>query len=79
LAQGLPLEEVLSRMGMVVEGVRTTRVAHELAKAYNVQMPISEQLYAVLFEQKPPKAAVEDLMGRGRTHESEEVSKAWHS
>jgi glycerol-3-phosphate dehydrogenase (NAD(P)+) len=69
LAKGLPLEEVLKQMGMVVEGVRTTRAAYAMAAQYNVQMPITEQLYLVLFENKPPKAAVEDLMGRGRTHE----------
>jgi len=78
LAQGLPLDEVLRRMGMVVEGVRTTRAAHALAAAYDVQMPITEQLHAVLFEGKAPKVAVEALMGRVRTHESEQVAKDWN-
>ncbi len=79
LAQGISLEEVLSRMGMVVEGVRTTRAARALAAAYDVQMPITEQLYAVLFEAKEPKIAVEALMGRVRTHESEQVAKEWQN
>jgi len=78
LAQGLPLDEVLRRMGMVVEGVRTTRAAHALAADYDVQMPITEQLHAVLFEGKAPKDAVEALMGRVRTHESEQVAKDWN-
>ncbi|PZD93514.1 NAD(P)H-dependent glycerol-3-phosphate dehydrogenase [Paenibacillus sambharensis] len=77
LAKGMALEDVLHQMGMVVEGVRTTQAAHALAKHYDVQMPITEQLHAVLFEGKPPKNAVENLMGRGRTHESEEVAKDW--
>lgn len=69
LADGTPLDEVLDKMGMVVEGVKTTRVAYELAKIYAVEMPITEQLYDVLFNQKPISTAVEVLMGRGRTNE----------
>ncbi|WP_168119171.1 NAD(P)H-dependent glycerol-3-phosphate dehydrogenase [Paenibacillus sp. HB172176] len=71
LADGTPLSEVLERMGMVVEGVRTTKAAYKLAKDANVEMPITEQLYAVLFEGKSPKDAVEHLMGRLKTHEIE--------
>ncbi|MFD1955748.1 NAD(P)H-dependent glycerol-3-phosphate dehydrogenase [Paenibacillus thailandensis] len=73
LADGTPLDEVLSRMGMVVEGVRTTRAAYELAKRYNVEMPITAQLHQVLFEQLEPKTAVTRLMGRLRTHEIEPI------
>jgi glycerol-3-phosphate dehydrogenase (NAD(P)+) len=73
LADGTPLEEVLSRMGMVVEGVRTTRAAFELAMQYDVEMPITTQLYEVLFANKAPRTAVEHLMGRLRTHEIEEI------
>ena len=69
LAQGLSVDEVLARMGMVVEGIRTTSAAHALAARHNVQMPITEQLYAVLFEGKSPRLAVEHLMARGRTQE----------
>lgn len=73
LAQGKPLQEVLDHMGMVVEGIRTTEAAYALARQYDVQMPITDQLYHVLFENKEPKAAVEDLMGRVKRHEIEEV------
>lgn len=69
LADGTPLEEVLSKMGMVVEGVKTTRAAYELSKIYDVEMPITEQLYDVLFNEKPISTAVEVLMGRVRTNE----------
>ncbi|OXM88080.1 NAD(P)H-dependent glycerol-3-phosphate dehydrogenase [Paenibacillus rigui] len=75
LAQGHPLEEVLKQMGMVVEGVKTTQAAYTLSRQYDVTMPIADELYRVLFEGKSPEAAVEDLMGRGRTHEIEEVAK----
>ncbi|MCM3627438.1 NAD(P)H-dependent glycerol-3-phosphate dehydrogenase [Paenibacillus glycanilyticus] len=73
LADGTPLEEVLERMGMVVEGVRTTRAANELAKQYDVQMPITAELYSVLFANNSPKSAVENLMGRLKTHEIEQL------
>ncbi|WP_336771839.1 NAD(P)H-dependent glycerol-3-phosphate dehydrogenase [Paenibacillus sp. MMO-58] len=73
LADGTSLEEVLERMGMVVEGVRTTRAANELAKQYDVQMPITAELYSVLFANNSPKSAVENLMGRLKTHEIEQL------
>jgi glycerol-3-phosphate dehydrogenase (NAD(P)+) len=56
---------VLDEMVMVAEGVRTTRSAHDLAKKYNIEMPITEQVYKVLFEDKSPQEAVMELMGRG--------------
>lgn len=73
LGKGQPLEQVLENMGMVVEGVRTTKAAYCLSQQHGVDMPITKELYRVLFEQKPPKAAVEDLMGRVRTYEMEEA------
>lgn len=73
LADGTPLDEVLERMGMVVEGVRTTRAPNELAKQYDVQMPITAELYSVLFANNSPKSAVENLMGRLKTHEIEQL------
>lgn len=74
LGQGEPLDQVLDKMGMVVEGVKTTKSAYALAREYGVTMPITNELHHVLFEGKTPRAAVEDLMGRGRTHEIEEVA-----
>lgn len=74
LAGGMPLEEVLSSLGMVVEGVRTTKAAVSLAETFGVEMPIAAELRAVLFDGKHPRSAVEALMGRGRTHEIEEVA-----
>jgi len=76
LARGLSLEEVLTQMGMVVEGVRTTKAAHVLAAQHGVEMPITDQLYAVLFQGTSPARAVETLMGRVRTHEIEEIATA---
>lgn len=76
LAQGMPLVEVLERMGMVVEGVRTTKAAKVLAVQHGVEMPITNQLYAVLFDGTLPEDAVGALMGRVRTHEIEEIAGA---
>ncbi|KZZ86431.1 MULTISPECIES: NAD(P)H-dependent glycerol-3-phosphate dehydrogenase [Bacillaceae] len=73
LGKGHDLNEVLNSMGMVVEGVRTTKAAHQLAEKYQVNMPIAEALYNVLFNGHSPKEAVDSLMGRGRTHEMEDL------
>jgi glycerol-3-phosphate dehydrogenase (NAD(P)+) len=73
LGKGKTLEEVLDNMGMVVEGVRTTKAAYQLAKKYDVNMPITTVLYDVLFNGKNAKDAVDVLMARGRTHEMEDL------
>jgi glycerol-3-phosphate dehydrogenase (NAD(P)+) len=75
LAEGRTLDEVLSGLGMVVEGVRTTQAAVRLAAKYSVELPIAAQLHAVLFDGKDPRGAVEDLMGRGKTHEIEDIAR----
>lgn len=77
LGQGTSVEEVLSQMGMVVEGIRTTKAAYQLSIERNVDMPITKALYQVLFENKVPKQAVEELMGRVKTHEIERTSLAF--
>lgn len=70
LGQGLKLEEILEKMGMVVEGVRTTKAAYQLSKKYDVSMPITEQLYEILFNGKTPKEAVDNLMVRDKKREN---------
>jgi glycerol-3-phosphate dehydrogenase (NAD(P)+) len=74
LGKGKRLGEVLSSMGMVVEGVRTTEAAYSLSKRENVDMPITNGLYQVLFRHQDPKQAVEKLMGRVRTDEVDDLS-----
>lgn len=73
LGQGKSLEEVLTNMGMVVEGVRTTKAAYQLAKKYDVDMPITSALYDVLFNGKNAKDAADILMARDRTNEMEDL------
>lgn len=74
LGKGMKLAEVLEQMGMVVEGVRTTKAAYQLAQKYNVAMPISTELYEVLFNDKPVKQAVDALMLRTKKSEMDELS-----
>ena len=64
LATGRPLADVLAGMSQVAEGVFTTEAAYELGRRANVELPITEQMYAVLFEGKSPLAAIADLMRR---------------
>lgn len=64
LATGRRLPEILAGMTQVAEGVATTEAARELGRRANVDLPITEQMYAVLFEGKPPLAAIAELMRR---------------
>ncbi len=64
IGKGRSLKDVLDEMVMVAEGVRTAESAYELAKQKQVEMPITEQIYQVLFKGKSPKKAMIDLMTR---------------
>ena len=64
LGKGYTLSETLSEVKMVVEGVNTAKAAYELSKKYGVSMPITEQAYKILFENKNAKDAVRELMSR---------------
>ncbi|MBN1593464.1 MAG: NAD(P)-dependent glycerol-3-phosphate dehydrogenase [Candidatus Coatesbacteria bacterium] len=64
LAQGRKLKDILSEMKMVAEGVGTCRSALQLSKMCNVEMPITAQMFEVLFENKSPGEAIQDLMNR---------------
>ena len=64
LAQGKSLEEITSGTRMVIEGINATPVVRELAARHQVEMPIIEQLYQVLFQKKQVQQAIADLMKR---------------
>ena len=64
IASGVPWPEAGERISGVVEGVATLAGALELAAAHGVEMPIAEQVRAVVFEQRPPLVAVAELMAR---------------
>lgn len=73
LGEGKTMEEVLEQMGMVVEGIRTTKAAYELANETNIDMPVTKALYSVLFEKIDPYQAAEELMGRVKRNEVESL------
>ncbi|NLM75960.1 MAG: NAD(P)H-dependent glycerol-3-phosphate dehydrogenase [Clostridiaceae bacterium] len=73
IGQGYSVDEALKKVRMVVEGVSATRAAKELAEKYNVSMPIIQEAYSILFENKDCRQAVKDLMTRSRKHETEDV------
>jgi glycerol-3-phosphate dehydrogenase (NAD(P)+) len=64
LGRGEKLSEILGGMNQVAEGVKTARSVHDLARREGVEMPIAEQVYRILYEDKGPKEAVVELMGR---------------
>lgn len=71
LGRGRTLADVLAGMREVAEGVRTTRAIRLLAARRGVEMPITEEVYAVLYEGKPARAAVESLISRPLREEFE--------
>jgi glycerol-3-phosphate dehydrogenase (NAD(P)+) len=64
IAQGEPLDAILRSTHKVAEGVETARSLRELAGRLGIELPITAEVYSVLFEGKPPREAVEALMGR---------------
>lgn len=64
IGKGEKLPEILKSMKMVAEGVETSRAVVKLAEHHEVEMPISEQVHEVLFNDKPPLDAISDLMTR---------------
>lgn len=69
IGSGKKLLDVLGSMDMVAEGVKTTQSVHKLASKYDIDMPISEGVYQVLFNNHDPRAIVSDLMSRDLKHE----------
>jgi len=64
IGEGKTLDQVLSEMKMVAEGVKSAKSVHQLRQKYEVNMPICEAIYQILFEGKNPKKSVTDLMAR---------------
>jgi glycerol-3-phosphate dehydrogenase (NAD(P)+) len=69
LGKGKTAEEAMKEIGQVAEGYYNTREVRELARRYNVSMPICDEIYALLFENKSPKDAAVDLMSRTQKSE----------
>lgn len=71
IGQGKTPDEAMTEVKAVVEGVYSAKAAYNLAKKYNVSMPIVEQVNKVLFEGKEVRSAIMDLMGREKKSEIE--------
>jgi glycerol-3-phosphate dehydrogenase (NAD(P)+) len=76
LGRGRKLPEIIAGMhGMVAEGVFTTTAAVGLAHARKVEMPITEQMHAILHAGKAPRDAIQDLMTRsGKSEMADRIS-----
>lgn len=64
LGQGMKLDAIISEMKAVAEGVKTTESLYNLSEKLRVELPITEQVYKILYEDKDPTQAVKDLMSR---------------
>lgn len=64
LGQGVPLADVIKNMGMVIEGITTNKAAYELAQQRQIEMPITQAIYQVLYQGCDIKQAIANLMQR---------------
>lgn len=77
LAKGRSLADIEASMNMVAEGVNTTKAALKLARRHEVEMPITEQIYQVLFEGKEPRQVINEMLLRGPKREFEGPVEDW--
>lgn len=73
MGQGKSLKETLEEVQMVVEGITATEVAYKVSRELNIDMPITEAIYSVLYKGANPNEAVLELMTRSKKHEMEET------
>lgn len=73
IGKGKSMDEACKEVGQVVEGVKTVKSAYKLSKLKNIEMPITNALYQVLYENYDPKKAVFDLMTRKNKDEIEQI------
>ena len=64
IAEGVPVEEIISGMKMIAEGIKTSISAYNLAKKMGIEMPITTEVYNIIYKGKDPRDAVKDLMTR---------------
>ena len=69
IGQGISLEDTKKEVGMVIESIDNIEVAYELGKLHNIEMPIVETVYKVLYKNLDPKEAVKNLMTRDKKKE----------
>lgn len=64
IAKGKKTEEIINNMDMIVEGITTTRAVYEMSKKLKIDLPITTEVYEVIYKNKPPIEAVNNLMTR---------------
>jgi len=64
LGRGKQLDEILAETRLIAEGVKTSKSAKELAERHSIEMPITTEMFRVLYENEPPRAAIQRLMSR---------------
>ena len=69
VGKGLPIEEVKKEVGMTIESIDNIEIAYALSKKYNIEMPITEKVYEVLYKGLNPQEATNILMTRGQKSE----------
>ena len=69
LGRGESLSSIISSMTMIAEGVKTAESAHDLSLKFGVEMPITKQVYRVLYKEMNPVEAVKELLSRPSSHE----------
>ncbi|HOS88178.1 MAG TPA: NAD(P)H-dependent glycerol-3-phosphate dehydrogenase [Candidatus Pacearchaeota archaeon] len=69
IAKGEKVEEIIQSTDSIIEGATTTEAVYQLSRKYKVDMPITKQLYLILYKNKSPQEAFRDLMGRKRKPE----------
>ncbi|WP_057829526.1 NAD(P)H-dependent glycerol-3-phosphate dehydrogenase [Liquorilactobacillus cacaonum] len=77
LGEGAQVVDVVNNMGMVIEGLTTVQAAYELAKEKKIEMPITEAIYRVVYQDEKMKKAISDLMTR--EGKSEEETFQWNT
>ncbi|HFI0450073.1 TPA: NAD(P)H-dependent glycerol-3-phosphate dehydrogenase [Streptococcus suis] len=71
LGKGEKLEDIEANMGMVIEGISTTKAAYELAQELNVYMPITQAIYSVIYQGASIQDAIKEIMSGEFRHENE--------
>lgn len=69
IGKGKSVEEAIKEVGMIVEGIKACKAFYELKEKLNIEMPITDALYRVLFEGRDPKEVVDELLQRGKKSE----------
>lgn len=73
IGEGIRVEDAIKKIGMAVEGIKTTKSAFDLSEKYDVEMPITKELYDVLYNKKDVSNSVSNLMLRDKKREMENI------